>query len=112
MKSLLIGRFQPFHEGHKKLVEKLIEEGRTPIIAIRRTIKSDKNPLNVRQRRVMIREALKKHIGKFRIITIPDIEEVVYGRTPGWSIREIRLDTKAEAISGTEIRENTLVNRK
>jgi len=42
---------------------------------------------------------------KLIIISIPDIEEICFGRKVGWGIREIRLDKTTEAISATKIRE-------
>jgi hypothetical protein len=39
-----------------------------------------------------------------KIITIPDIEGVVVGRTPGYSYHQIRLSPELESISGTRIR--------
>ncbi len=42
--------------------------------------------------------------GRLEILTIPDIEDVCYGREVGWGIRQIKLDEKTEAISATKIR--------
>jgi hypothetical protein len=39
-----------------------------------------------------------------KIVLIPDITEVIYGRNVGWGIREIRLPKDIEEISGTKIR--------
>jgi hypothetical protein len=48
----------------------------------------------------------KKAFGdKVKIIPIPDVEDVCYGRGVGWGIREIRLDAQTEEISATKIRE-------
>jgi len=35
--SLMIGRYQPFHEGHQKLVQKVLDEGKKVCIALRDT---------------------------------------------------------------------------
>ena len=55
----------------------------------------------------MFYKAFKEYIdaGKMIVISIPDIEEVCYGRKVGWGIREIRLDEATEGISATKIRE-------
>ncbi len=98
--SLFIGRWQPLHEGHKRLIQSVLDEGKSVCIAIRDTLVSEQNPFTVNERKAMISEAFPQA----RIIVIPDISEVVYGRKVGYDIREIRLDGETEAISGTEIR--------
>lgn len=98
--ALFIGRWQPFHKGHQALIQTVIDEGKTPLIAIRDTEIDDKNPYTIKEREEMIRMAFPN----IRIITIPDIESVNFGRNVGYKIREIRLDPETEAISGTDIR--------
>ena len=72
-------------------------------MAIRDTPIDKDNPYTVRERKKMIKTAFPK----IKIIVIPDIEEIVYGRKVGWGIREIKLDAETEAISATKIREQT-----
>ena len=105
--SLFIGRWQPFHAGHKALIELVLEEGRNVVIAIRATIKSPSDPYTVRERKDMIRDSLQATWGYNRVqtIVIPDIADIVFGRTPGYGIRQINLTDGVEAISGTNIRE-------
>lgn len=105
--SLMIGRWQPLHAGHIKLIQKVLDEGRNVLIAIRDTEKSEENPYTTAQRSLMFYEKFRKEHreSRLKMIIIPDIEEVVYGRKVGWGIREIRLDEETEAISGTKIRE-------
>ena len=100
--SLFIGRWQPLHEGHKKLIRTVLDEGKNVCVAIRDTEVDKDNPFTTEEREQMILDAFP-HV---KVIIIPDIEEVVYGRKVGWGIREIRLDEDVEKISGTSIREN------
>lgn len=102
--SLFIGRWQPLHEGHKKLIQTVLDEGRNVLVAIRDTPISEKDPFSVQERWVMIRTAFPDDM-RVRIMSIPDIEEVVHGREVGWGIREIKLGAELEAISGTKERE-------
>ena len=105
--SLFIGRWQApqaLHDGHKKLIQKVLDEGKNVCIAIRDTDLDEQNPLTVAQRKAFIRKAYPES-GRVKIWVIPDIEEIVYGRDVGWGIREIRLDQETEAISGTKLRE-------
>ena len=103
--SLFIGRWQPFHKGHKILIENVLEEGKNVCIAIRDTKISDDNPYTVKQRKRMIEKALCEWKDRIKVISIPDIEEIVYGRKVGWGIREIRLSDEIESISATNIRQ-------
>ena len=105
MNSLFIGRWQPFHEGHKTLIEEVLNEGKRVVIAIRDTVVSETDPYTCEQRKKMIEESLKEWTGKFEVITIPDISEICIGRKVGYHIRKIGLSKEVEKISGTNIRE-------
>jgi len=105
--SLFIGRWQPLHQGHITLFEKVREEGREVLIAIRDTELNDDNPYTIFERQQMIKEK----VPYARVIVIPDITEIVYGRKVGWGIREIRVDKEIENISATKIREENLYEK-
>lgn len=108
--SLFIGRWQPFHAGHKKLMEVVLNEGKNVLIAIRDTEKDEKNPYTIAERMGKIYKDMKEWGSRVKVIIIPDIEDVCYGRSVGWGIREIRLDEETELISATKIRNDTLDN--
>ena len=99
--SLFVGRYQPVHFGHIKLIQSVLDEGKNVCIALRDTTRDKNNPYTIRQRKRMFKKIFGK---KIKIIKIPDIEEICYGRKVGWGIREIRLDSQTEQISATEIR--------
>jgi len=105
--SLFIGRWQPFHEGHQKLIQKVLDEGKNVCVAIRDTEVSEENPFTVEERTKMISSVFPQ----VKIIVIPDIEEVVHGRKVGWGIREIHLDDKTEKVSGTKIRKSMKIGK-
>ena len=97
-KILFIGRWQPFHEGHHKMINTALDEGHKVIIAVRSTEKSKENPYSVIQRKNMI----WKYYGKdkrVQVIAIPDLDAVWIGRKVGYKV--IQTDSKA---SGTQIR--------
>lgn len=102
--SLFIGRWAPFHEGHQALIESVLAAGKPVVIAIRDTEPSKDNPYSTNERWSRIQEALHKWGNLVRIIVIPDIDEVCYGRDVGYGIRKIDLDEKTHAISGTKKR--------
>lgn len=101
MNSLFVGRWQPFHDGHKALIDKVLDEGKPVVVAIRDTEISESNPYTVDQRRDMIE---KVYGDRVKIIVVPDVAEICYGRKVGYSIRNIRLNDKLEEISGTKTR--------
>lgn len=101
--SLFIGRYQPFHDGHKKLIDTVLDEGKSVVIAIKETPFNEKNPYTLEERIDRIKRIYGEH-PKVKIISIPDITEVCYGRDVGWSVRRIRLDKQTEEISATKVR--------
>lgn len=101
--SLFIGRYQPFHDGHKKLIDMVLSEGKRVVIAVKETPFSEKNPYTLEERIGRIKRVYGDN-PNIDIISIPDIAEVCYGRDVGWGIRRIRLDKQTEEISATKIR--------
>lgn len=105
--SAFIGRWQPFHEGHKALIETVLKEGKNVWIGIRNTTKDKDNPYSVRERGMAIRKALSHWpAGQIKITEVPDIDSINFGRKLGYEIREIKLPKEIEDISATEIRKN------
>lgn len=101
--SLYPGRFQPFHDGHKAIVQMLLDEGKFVCIALRDTSIDDGNPYSIEQRTDRIRKSFPD-AELVKIIAIPDIGEMVYGRGVGYKVREVHLAPELEAISATNIR--------
>jgi len=104
--SLVIGRFQPLHVGHIRLIRSILDEGKNVCIALKDTAMDENNIYSAKERLVMFKDvfAYDIEIGTLRVIVIPDIDEVCYGRTVGWGMRRIQLDAETEKISATEIR--------
>ena len=103
--ALFIGRYQPFHDGHKALVlEGLARVGQV-CIAVRDTCGTDtKNPLSFADVRARIEHALREHEGQFEIVLVPNISHVFHGRDVGYIVERIELNEVTEAMSATEIR--------
>lgn len=104
--GLMIGRFQPFHDGHLKLFENILEKEGQVIIAVRNTHEIDeKNPFDFFDVSDRIYDTLTpKYEGKFEVIFVPNITGVYYGRDVGYKVEQIKLDEATEAISATDIR--------
>ncbi len=59
--GLVIGRFQPFHNGHKYLIQKTFEEVDKVIINIgSANVVDENNPYTFEQRKKMVKEFIKK----------------------------------------------------
>ena len=104
MNSLFIGRWQPFHKGHKALIDKVLSEGKPVVIGIRDTSVSEENPYTAEERIKMIRDA---YGDKVQCVIVPDVAEICFGRKVGYNVRRIRLDDQTEEISGTKVRNPT-----
>jgi nicotinamide-nucleotide adenylyltransferase len=72
LKALVIGRFQPLHLGHEKLIKQAIKENDSVILAIGSSQESRtaKNPLNFSERKKLILSRFKG----LKIIPSPDFE--------------------------------------
>jgi len=76
MKALFIGRFQPFHNGHLRIIQNISKLFKELIIGIGSSQYGDTkdNPFLADERKKMIENALKNTgIKNYKIILIPDI---------------------------------------
>lgn len=107
--ALFIGRFQPFHDGHKALIEEGLRRVGQACIAVRDTHGIDeKNPYDFATVRARIEGALRRHEGRFVVVPLPNITHVFYGRDVGYTIERILLDEAREKISATAVRRELL----
>ncbi len=102
--ALFIGRWQPFHLGHKHIIDNTLKEGKNVAIAVRDTELSEKNPYNMQQRIEMIK---KVYGNKVKVFPICDIGSINIGRKVGYDVNRIDVPKKIEEISGTKTRKET-----
>lgn len=108
--AFMLGRYQPFHDGHKKLIEEGIKRTGQVCIAIRDTQGTDeKNPFSFETVEQNIRKGMREHEGKFVIVRLPNITNIFYGRDVGYKIEMIDLDEATKNISATKIREQLVL---
>jgi len=105
--SMLVGRYQPFHDGHKWLMNQCLDEGKNVLICIRDIEPDDKNLYTSEEVYNNISQELSDLIseGRVKIIIIPDIESVNFGRGVGYDIIEHIPPQEVGDISATKIRE-------
>jgi len=103
--AIFIGRFQPFHEGHKKIFLNALKKNKQVCILVMDSYNiNKKNPLKFDYVKNIIKKTLKNYKNKYIIKKIPVVSEVVYGRKVGYKIRKIKLPKSIENISATKIR--------
>ena len=103
---MFIGRWQPWHNGHRWLIDQRLNQNKNVLICIREVSKDDSNPYNPVEVKENIEKELKDLISsnRVKVIIIPDIESVNYGRGVGYDIIEHVPPQKVGEISATEIR--------
>ena len=104
--SMFIGRWQPWHKGHRWLIDQRLNENKNVLICIREVSKDDQNPYNPQDVKKNIEKELKELVDaqRVKVIIIPDIESVNYGRGVGYDIIEHVPPSKVGKISATKIR--------
>ncbi len=104
--SMFIGRWQPWHDGHRWLIDQRLNEGKNVLICVREVSKDDKNPYDPSHVKKNVEKELNDLIAsnRVKVIIIPDIESVNYGRGVGYDIIEHIPPENVGKISATEIR--------
>ena len=101
----MLGRWQPWHDGHKKLFEEIIKKTGQVNIQVRDVQGVDDNPLDYNAVKKNIENALKNFKNRIKISLVPNITNICYGRGVGYKIEEIILPKEIQEISATKIRE-------
>ena len=113
---LLLGRWQPWHEGHLALFERAIVKTGQVVIQVRDVKDSsggegqEDNPFSFEQ----ILEDITKKLSKsgytinqdYIIQLVPNITNISYGRGVGYKIEKESFDSEIESISATNIRKS------
>jgi len=103
-----LGRWQPWHEGHRALFDRLIQKTGQVCIMIRDCQGwQGSNPFAIDQ----VKNAIKRDLdmmyqGQYEILVVPNITHIGYGRGVGYTMAEEKFDESITNISGTEIRKS------
>lgn len=117
----MLGRWQPWHDGHTALFKKALDVTGQVVIMIRdvggivgedagagRTATQDDNPFNENEVVDNIKKGLKEHgyrAGEeYIIMVVPNIVDISYGRGVGYTFTEHDLGDAIHNISATKIR--------
>jgi len=105
--NLFIGRYQSPHKGHMHIFDTFLKDQKPVLIAIRDIEPDASNPLSASEVK-MLWEKVYAGNPLVKVIIIPDIESVNYGRGVGYAINEINVPDTVASISATEIRRQVI----
>ena len=106
----LLGRWQPWHEGHQALFERALDKTGQVCIMVRDVEGTDEsNPFDYTAVRDRIIVALGKkgymHGSEYIVQLVPNIVNITYGRAVGYTIEQEVFDEATHAISATAVRD-------
>ena len=102
----MLGRWQPWHQGHRALFERLIARTGQVIIQIRDVQGwQGSNPFSFEQVAGFIKRDLDPLFqGQYEIMLVPNIVHIGWGRGVGYTSGEETFDESITQISATQIR--------
>jgi hypothetical protein len=104
----MLGRWQPWHDGHRALFERAIQKTGQVVIQIRDCQGwQGSNPFEIEKVKKFIRRDLDPiYQGKYEIQVVPNIVNITYGRDVGYKIEQESFDESVTDISATKIRKS------
>ena len=105
--AMFVGRWQPLHKGHQELFQQAMNEGKNILICIRDIEPDEKNPYSSEEVKNNITNHYYDEVleGKVKVMVIPDICSIEFGRGVGYDIIEHLPPLEIADISATKIRE-------
>ena len=102
----MLGRWQPWHPGHRALFDRAIAKTGQVVIQIRDCQGwNGSNPFAAEQVKDLIKRDLDPlYQGQYEIQLVPNVTNITYGRDVGYKIEQESFDEATHAISATEIR--------
>jgi len=102
----MLGRWQPWHAGHRALFERSLSKTGQVCIMIRDCQGwNGSNPFAIEQVKGYIKRDLDPLFqGQYEIHVVPNIVNITYGRDVGYKIEKVELGEAIESISATAVR--------
>ena len=102
----MLGRWQPWHDGHRALFERAIAKTGQVVIQIRDCQGwQGSNPFEIEKVKKFIRRDLDpQYQGRYEIQVVPNIVNITYGRDVGYKIEQEVFAESIHNISATKIR--------
>lgn len=105
--NLFIGRYQSPHKGHMQLFNTYLQQQKPVLIAIRDIAPDNDNPLTAAEVKELW-ETVYQNNPMVKVIIIPDIASVNYGRGVGYEVIQLQVPDNIASISATAIRKQIL----
>jgi hypothetical protein len=104
----MLGRWQPWHAGHRALFERAVAKTGQVVIQIRDCQGwQGSNPFAIEQVKNYIHRDLDMvYQGQYEIQVVPNIVNITYGRDVGYKIEQESFDQSITNISATNIRKS------
>ena len=102
----MLGRYQPFHEGHKNIFFEILKKKSQVYVMVKDVYNIGDNPFRFKDIKKKFLAELKPFKSRFKILSVPNISNIYYGRTVGYKFTKINLEKKLTIISATKIRKN------
>lgn len=106
----MLGRFQPWHEGHQALFERAHAKTGQVYLMVRDMPVDKNNPYTAEAVVQNLLLKLARYAATTRIQIVPNITHITYGRKVGYTIEQEHFDEVTENISATKIRELETAN--
>lgn len=105
--AMFIGRWQPWHTGHRWLIDQALNEGKKVLLCVRDVPVDEKNPWTAHEILLNLAKELQDLIqeGRLSIMKIPNIESINIGRGVGYDVIEHVPPQEIHDISATKVRE-------
>jgi GTPase SAR1 family protein len=102
----MLGRWQPWHKGHRALFDRAIAKTGQVVIQIRDCQGwNGSNPFEKTQVEQLIKRDLDPlYQGQYIVQLVPNVTNITYGRDVGYKIEQESFDDATHAISATKIR--------
>ena len=102
--SMFIGRWQPWHDGHRWLIDQRLNEGKNVLICVREVSKDDKNPYDPSDVKKNVEKELKDFIKDYivsnQIYRKYRNESKLKGQLAGDSVQDIIKSIGSRFVSG------------
>jgi adenylylsulfate kinase len=99
--TLLLGRYQPWHDGHSALKLEAHKRTNQVVVGVRSTYNtSEKDPFTYSE----VKEFIESKEQNPFVLQFPNITNIIYGRDVGYKIEKVDLSPELQAISATDIR--------
>ena len=101
----MLGRYQPWHEGHQALLTRAVNKTGQVNIMVRDMPTDENNPYTAEEVVQNLHKELIDYAGQVIFNIVPNIVNITYGRDVGYKIEQEKFDKEIEDISATKIRQ-------